>query len=573
MRFSLLLGLSAIVFFAVFLVVSSPVRGDELEEITKKLEELTKARELSISATRPLEQRQNVLGKQLLDIRLRVDAIEADLVKKKKDLESAESQILGKQEEFAGRIRKAYIRSYLDVPILSFFSQGETIDLTRDLAYRRAQTDRDKEQITILALWIKDLEERRSKLESENARLTAIKVKVDEEASFLKKEITGAKAYQSTLSSQIAQLSARQQAIIAAKLGSLNLPTSLGAGPLFCTDDRDSKFDPGFRPAFAFFTYGIPHRVGMNQYGAYGRAKAGQSYQDILRAYFDGISFEKKGNITINVDGYGGMPLEDYLLGIYEMPGDWPMEALKAQVIAARSYALAYTGSGSKSICTSQSCQVYKGGNKGGNWEQAVRATEGETMVRDGQVITAWYASTSGGYTFTSADVGWSPRSWTKRLRDTTGDIGSFADLKDKAYDRDSPCFYSAQGSRVEYNKSAWLKSEEVADIVNVILLTRRDSGTKEHLYQNDKPNPAGQDNWDIERVKQELRSRGATPFNNISDVSISADFGSGQTTTITISGDGGTESFNGAEFKNFFNLRSPATIQIVGPLYNVERK
>ncbi|MBI2036096.1 SpoIID/LytB domain-containing protein, partial [Candidatus Microgenomates bacterium] len=468
MRFPFLLGLLTLVFSLIFLAVSSPVRGDELEEITEKLKELTKARELSISATRPLEQRQNVLGKQLLDIKLRVDAIEADLVKKKKDLESAESQISNKQEELVFRVRKAYIRSYLDIPILTFFSQEEAVSLTRDLAYRRAQTDRDKEQITILALWIKDLEERRSKLESENVRLIAVKAKVDEESNFLKKEIAGAKSYQSQLSSQIAQLSARQQSIIAAKLGSLNLPTSLGAGPLFCTDDRDSKFDPGFRPAFAFFTYGIPHRVGMNQYGAYGRAKAGQGYQDILRAYFDGISFEKKDNITINVDGYGAMPLEQYLLGIYEMPGDWPMEALKAQVIAARSYALAYTGNGARSICTSQQCQVYKGGNKGGNWEQAVRATEGEAMVRDGGVITAWYASTSGGYTFTSADVGWSPRSWTKRLRDTTGDIGGFSDLKDKAYDRDSPCFYSAQGFRAQYNKSAWLKSEEVADIVNV---------------------------------------------------------------------------------------------------------
>ena len=73
--------------------------------------------------------------------------------------------------------------------------------------------------------------------------------------------------------------------------------------------------------------------------------------------------------------------------------------------------------------------------------QQAVKETAGKTMVSSGQPITAWYASTAGGYTFTNADVwGGSARLWTKRLRDTNGDVGSFGDLQSKAYDKDSPC-------------------------------------------------------------------------------------------------------------------------------------
>ena len=194
-------------------------------------------------------------------------------------------------------------------------------------------------------------------------------------------------------------------------------------------------------------------------------------------------------------------------------------------------------------------------------------------MVRDGQAITAWYASTSGGYTFTSADVGWNSRPWTKRVRDTTGDVGSFGDLFERAYDKSSPCFYAAQGWRSEYGKSAWLKGEEVADIANVILLVRRDGGTREHLYQTDKSNPAGTDNWDKERVRQELRNRGENPYASVSDIGIDWDKGVGKTNSITINGDAGSRNFDGAEFKNFFNLRAPANIQIVGALYNVERR
>jgi hypothetical protein len=102
-------------------------------------------------------------------------------------------------------------------------------------------------------------------------------------------------------------------------------------------------------------------------------------------------------------------------------------------------------------------------------------------------------------------------------------------------------------------------------------LLIQNDSGTKDHLYQTDKSNPAGTDTWDASRVKQEL-SKYRTPYNNISDISVSADFGSGKTSNVNISGDAGSTSISGSDFKNYFNLRAPANINIVGPLYNVER-
>ena len=106
-------------------------------------------------------------------------------------------------------------------------------------------------------------------------------------------------------------------------------------------------------------------------------------------------------------------------------------------------------------------------------------------------------------------------------------------------------------------------------------MLAQKDSSTVNHLYQTDKntnPNPAGTDTWDAGRVRQELQSRGVTPYNSIDNVSVSVDFGSGKITTVNVSGDGGSNSFSGSDFKNYFNLRAPANIQIVGPLYNVER-
>jgi peptidoglycan hydrolase-like amidase len=85
----------------------------------------------------------------------------------------------------------------------------------------------------------------------------------------------------------------------------------------------------------------------MSQYGAYGRAKEGQNVDDILHAYYGNIEIKKdySTDININVQGQGSYNIEEYVKRIYEMPAGWAdkggMEALKAQAVAARSYALA----------------------------------------------------------------------------------------------------------------------------------------------------------------------------------------------------------------------------------------
>ena len=572
--FTLLLhcfAVSLLIGFVIFLprVVNAE---DEIDRIGKQIEELEKAKLMSEEATKPLEAELGRLEGKLENAQVLIDKAGENLIRLAASIAQREKEFDKQYNILADNVEIYYKQMRAPSAFYFLISSTSASSMVKDITYQASVADEGKKTIAGITKQLLDLERDRKKVELDKVRLADLQVKLDKQAEFFRREVKGAKDYQAALTKEIAGLTAKQQDLIAKKLSSLNLPTSLGAGPLYCTDDRE--LDPGFSPAFAFYTYGIPHRVGMNQYGAYGRAQAGQSYQDILRAYFNDFSFENRLGIRLKVQGYGEMDLEEYMLGIYEMPGGWPLEALKAQAVAARSYALAYTNNGEGEICTTQACQVYKGGNKGGAWEQAVKETAGEIMVSGGQPIKAWYASTSGGYTFTSGDVWRSNKSWTKRLRDTNGDVGNFSDLQEKAYDRSSPCFYAAQGYRNEYNKSAWLKPEEVADIVNAIMLARADSSTQDHLYQPDKPHPYGGEVWDQGKVKQELRNKGITPFDNISSVSVGSwDTGLGRTNTVSVSGNAGSENFNGSEFKDFFNLRAPANIQIVGPLFAIEKR
>jgi stage II sporulation protein D len=101
--------------------------------------------------------------------------------------------------------------------------------------------------------------------------------------------------------------------------------------------------------------------------------------------------------------------LESYLQGVVagEVPHTWPTEALKAQAVAARSYALATVVKGKPfDLYSDVRSQVYLGivGEKVRTTD-AVRATNGQVVLYGGRVATTYYFSTSGGKTASAEDV------------------------------------------------------------------------------------------------------------------------------------------------------------------------
>jgi peptidoglycan hydrolase-like amidase len=548
---------AVIIFLAFILLVTSSVKADQYDDVTRELEALKK--ELSGK-----EANYQKLNSQLNDIKNKINFLEAEINKKTIEVKKGEEVLIYQKTLLNERAKNYYKNSgknpssLINLLIADNFSQS-----LQNFFYQKKLVDEDKQAIIKIVMYIKKLEDMRAELETETKQLALLKIDVDKQATILNGEIA-------TTRNRVAELSAQQQQLLAQKLASLNISRS-AASMGRCDSDLTNGRDPGFSPKFAFFTFGVPNRVGLNQYGAKGRASF-QGHEDILRAYFNDISFETRSNVQIKVQDHGEMPLETYLLGVCEMPESWPMEALKAQVVAARSYALAYTNNGANEICTTESCQVYCG-EKTGQWKTAVEETAGKVMVQGGNPIKAWYSSTHGGYVFSSGDIGWSGTSWTKHANDFSGSVNSFDDLKNNAYDKESPWFYCDWGSRSDYNKTAWLKPNELADIVNVIELVKNDASTGEHLYQVDNP-PSGKDVWGAEKVKSVMKDKGITPLNSVNDMNIGADFGSGKSNSIHVSGDTASYDNIGAdEFKNWFNLRAPANIQIVGPLYNVEKR
>ncbi len=556
------------------------VRSDELEDLQKQIEELTRARELSEAATKPLETELNRLESTLLGIERQLNQAAEDLRNLELSIKAREGDLKVQHNNLAMRVRSFYKRSSYFSPLLVLMSSSSASSLTRELAFRQKATDQDKSVIVGITLELVKLDADTLKAEEDRVRLAGLRAQVDREAAFFRKEVKGAREYQDQLSSQIADLSARQQAILSEKAGTFQ--TSVGDVPL--SDDPASRpdYNPGFSPAFAAFSFGAPHYKGMSQYGALGRAKSGQNYETILRAYYGDVRIETVNTSFDLPTTVGNLPFEDnYLKGIAEMPSSWAGEgggeALKAQAIAARSYALAYTGwrmgdqTAKNAICTTESCQVYRTSKLGdGTWGQAVNETKGKILVGNGsgEVVNAWYASTSGGYQESYTSLGHTtPGFW-----DTPSGRGGWTS---QAYEKvgESPWFYKGwYKSRSGDNcgrSHPWLTSEEMADILNawVVLI--------KHGQSDDRVTPSGSCWGGNPYSTSELRSKAAglsVGYSSVNSVNVTYSE-SGVTASVVLGTDKGSVSIGGLDFKKAFNLRAPGRVALKSGLFNIEKK
>lgn len=491
----------------------------------------------------------------------RIKTVEADVVKKAAAIASGEKELSGFLLVAGRRIRQFYIRNTINTPMTAFLASLNVGSLLRDMAYQKSVTNEDKKSITHTALSVKDLEDKKKSLENERATLSVLKADTDRRAESVRKLVNEAQAYESKLRGVIAAVTAQQEAILTARSGTFT--TSVGDVPLPDDPNASPGYNPGFSPAFAGFSFGAyTHKKGMSQYGAKGRAQSGQNYHDILRYYYGRDTSQQNTDGNINVSGAGSVNFEDYyLLGIAEMPSSFPTEALKAQAIAARSYALSYKKSG-QSICTTESCQVFrsdKANNPPDAWRQAVRDTRGQVI----EGVTTFYSSTTGGYSTTS---GWDTKCGNQGC--WTGD----------AYEKiaGSPWFYKGWYRENYYNTSAscgrshpWLNEEEFADILNAWQV-RRDGGDASRILpvtiNSCRIGGASGNPYSM----GELRDRGG--FTSVSSVSVTYN-GGGYTDTVVVATNKGEVRIAGSEFKETFNLRAPGYISIRSSLYNIEKR
>lgn len=514
----------------------------QISQIQNEIDALTPAHEQNKTELTNLRNQIASLNKKIEGLSIQLKNTENEILQREEDLGYAKALF---EEKTKNHYR--FLRLY--DPIMPFLASADATDAFREANFRSRAADEDRKLMEEYAADLLKLKSDKEALEKNQTSLASLKSQVSEKEKFLAGEVEKVEGY-------IASLSAKQQELLAAKSGGFT--ASVGDSDL--ADDYKASIK-GFResaPAgsFAVFSFGgYTHRKGMSQYGARGRAENNKTASQILKAYYGKEPVSKDTGGTIIVDGTP-MDFENYyLMGISEMPSSWHIEALKAQAIAARTYAYRYKIEG-KNICTTESCQVFrssKASNPPDSWRQAVESTRGQIL----EDVVTYYSSTSGGYLTT---MGW----------DTT-DGGGGSNFLDKAYEKlgGSPWLYKAW-YRQGYTSSGdtcgvsdpWLTNEEFTDIVNAAVVLRQGG--------DDRVTSTSTSCWGGNPYSiSELKQKGGVQ--NVSSVNVSQ--GDGQTNTVTING---SISFSGDEFKQAFNLRAPGYLMIPQKgfaFFNIEKK
>ena len=127
--------------------------------------------------------------------------------------------------------------------------------------------------------------------------------------------------------------------------------------------------------------------------------------------WYGGFEYRRSTGGNLNVINV--VDVDDYVKGVlpYEMSPAWPLEALKAQAVCARTYALLQTkhrDSYRFDVCTTTDCQVYQGANQASALtDRAVEETAGLAAMYGGKYAETYYYASNGGASESSENV-WS---------------------------------------------------------------------------------------------------------------------------------------------------------------------
>ena len=571
-------------------------KQDEIEENESLLEEI-EARISEISNSKySLSEKISLLGEEVSEMGDMIDAKEIEIDTKLKEIDAKEKLLAEKQALLGVVSGELYVESRFG--FYNFLFSGKGLDDFFESLYIR------KSAISILADEIEEisgefsnLAEARTNLEDEKEELDEEKEILDESYALLEAERS---KLQAELNAEYAQRNAVKRTIGGITFKITELQQTIlylkGGGGLTNADAVSSNATPTtqlkyFRDnapvgTFGIFSFGAStHRNGMSQYGALERAQQGQSYEDILKDYYPGITLDKNYSEPVNIkilgwgENCGGadkyynetIAFSTYMNRIYEMSPSWDIEAVKAQTVASRSYAIAYTSSGG-SIPPSQSGQVYKDCNNTSTWMNIVNATKNQVLVSGGTAYKAFFAAVHGGWsnTLNAYDVVAGSEEWYTRAWEARSGVNWFYM---NWYQRKTKDGYVSCSTK----PNPWLSGEELADILNAykywmslgtsnIDINPRLVPIDAQQCWGDRANPYS---WSemkgkVDNPIKKVLSATTTNSNGwTTGLQFAIKLESGATSTFTISGTTTNGTLKTLAFRDIFNLRAPAYFSI----------
>lgn len=436
--------LTAIVLFSIGLSLTAPVYARTEEEIQKDIDsaeqelkqlesELDSRKKSLSSATYQKNNASSELGSVKAEIEegeIELEVIELELEKLEADYNIQileKEEVERKQEE---QLTSLYMSWKGNDDITTVLLNSD--DPIKQNYYMEIVAETDQEGLNSTYEKLADLEDdiakianEKSELEKRTTELQAKKIELEQLVANLQKQessyASGVKQLQPKITAtqeELALLSAEQKSLqdIESRL--------IGGDPGGATNPIQSG-------EYYFAGQGRDlyqgHGVGLSQFGAYGAARSGWSASQIVKHYYTGVSIGQGSGTVSIIDGRQNIPLEEYVAGAGEVPNKacgtaaqaaarpdkyvvdntstvwdcWPEEAIKAQIIAYRTYGLR-----NKNVYPDARSQVYTGTTLK-QW--AADETAGQVIYYGGSLISAVYSSdNNNGWGTADNDTVWS---------------------------------------------------------------------------------------------------------------------------------------------------------------------
>ena len=161
-------------------------------------------------------------------------------------------------------------------------------------------------------------------------------------------------------------------------------------------------------------------------------ATGGASVTLIGKGAYRGAIEARPSSVPGKLNAINNVAIEDYVKGVIagESPSSWPLDALKAQAVAARSYGISTKvgGDGFDQYDDTRS-QVYGGvGAETARTNQAAEASVGEVVLYNGKVAQTFFMSTSGGHTENNENsfLGGTPEPYLRGVVDPYDDASPY---------------------------------------------------------------------------------------------------------------------------------------------------
>jgi SpoIID/LytB domain protein len=433
----------------------------ELEAILKDIEQISNSRASLSTKIKELETERTKLESV-------ITFLKADLKRSEDLYKQQETDLQKVSEQYALNHALYDIETKKNLGVM-FFESENIRDVMDRLLYFSLQNRLITEQRDFIITKRTGLEKTKKENEEEQKKLSASLQSVNEKIASLQAEqqLLNARYRQSTaaraiLTSDIKNLSKKEQDILNNKATnapptSSTPPSGAGSNGGTTAPPSGSVISTGAVDVFLGDTlikstdHSIRIRAKSNgdvRINALGSSIPSSPYQGTLefhknnRRTFTGAEGTKTVNFVndINVDLY--------LRGLGEMPSSWGaaggMEALKAQVVAARTYTYRkmLNGASPYDLVDTTDDQNYVGVGKvyssyGQYWDQAVSGTTGVGIIQGGSPISAYYSSSGGGYGLSTQEVwggyrayalgGTDRRQVNGTWRDYGEDVGGFS--------------------------------------------------------------------------------------------------------------------------------------------------